>query len=404
MFWRGEVVRVGNYYMAKGVGEGMMFDRALVKIRYWESEGVYWVNFTVTLKNGVKVNRTEGGLVETGERAELTYTSTYIVSPSRELLTPDGRWAGPFPYLAYVDLERPTLEILGVRLQGVFQCVMPKEGRSIVDELAEAIGSDIVYREIGFGEKQASTLPGGIYISYEAEAGSLLLQNCIGFGLYPLYVDPRLPSKGYSFRQVEYPATATVMAVPLDMSSYPGRILRLGEGMALAEVRSGGGQRFFYLALSPQALPKALLELTPEDWIWRNATLLLMSWPQSFSGNALYEAEMGFLLEANLSWVLQAYDPLKAFLAPTFDLMLRYDIVGKGLPLSLKPEGPVYGIEGGGGVRVRLVEIKGQSPAMTLTFPGKEDYSLDYVFIVAMLASSIAVLVATRRAGSLEAR
>jgi len=353
-------------------------DGALVTVRIWGEDGIRRVWFGVELTgNGSTV---------------LSFNSSYILGPFNELLTVDGEWAGPFPYLAYIDLERPTLEVLAFRIQP--QNVCPLFSESDVDKVenvSRVLGAPARWELLGFGEKIVSRIANNVRTIEGAPAA---LYNCVEFSVYPLFVDPSTPSPGYRSAGVYYPPERTVVALPLDEARFleSGTIWVSGEGVAVVELEPSRVQRFFMLAISPQVAP---------DWYkygiwWLNESeiVFLRSWPWIVTGIAVYDAATGALLEADITTF--AEEGVLGFIAPTMDLYSKY--IGPLFALSAAGSMPagsgVVITSESNSVRVRLVGVEGYAPeALVELPPGGPSY-----WLVITVASAIVSLLAAVRA------
>ncbi|MEB3860128.1 MAG: hypothetical protein LRS43_02835, partial [Desulfurococcales archaeon] len=244
-----------------------------------------------------------------------------VLGAFNEVFREDGKWAGAFPYIAYIDLERPTLEVLGLRLQGGGHCPILKESNvEYIERVAEALGSPVRYKLAGFGEKVVVRGASG----YSITEGPGVLFNCEDFSLYPLFLDPSAPSPGYSQGNLSFSPSETIIALPLSEAEFigPGDVWASGEGIALVELEGSREQRFFMLALHPSILPDfSSLKYTPTGRppslpLLLNETLFLKAYPEVMEGSrALYHVETGFLLEANITTGF-VVDALKAFVDP----------------------------------------------------------------------------------------
>ena len=317
----------------RGVDKGFKYvvGRVNVSVGLVVEGGYRWVWFNSTFMH-------ENGsiILESSHRFRL--------GSFNEIFDEEGRWAGPLPYIAYVDLERPVVEVISLRFQTQNACpIYSERDLEILENVSRLLGSPIRYERVPFGEKAVIRDPWGVSVTEGAVA---ILYNCLVFALYSLFLNPTAPSPGYSRGGLYFGPERTVVARPIDEAWFldVGRVWVGADGIALAEVEfqplppwvEERLQRFFVLALHPSVIPSPEL-LEGVGKLNTSETLFLKSPPGLLRGSrAVYDAYTGFLLEANISVSIPSIvqDYLTAFVYPIF---APEAYIGFYLPWPLKP-------------------------------------------------------------------
>ncbi len=379
--WKGSLLgkpRFGPTYL-------LLFRNATITVEVDLVEEI--VNFRVLLSGGLKVNvtgeeRPAYSIVE--ENISFSYSSTYRVQPeTMELFTLDGKWAGSFPYLARVDPERPRPKILSFNEQSVGFCGLPPELLDMIRGVA------------GFVEINLTVTR----VEAQDRASFLAIRECVDFGLYLIYIDPRLPVRPYTSGELSFPAEELIRGTLVygDAASralgeaYEEHVVPLGPGIAL-----GYAKGFVVVAVRFDSLPKDFatklrraLEEGVASQVYQEGErlsvgggepgILFASGPY-YAGivgaSAIYHVG-GFLVAANFSIVRGGFVPVKVFLLPTFDLYAKYsgylDVLMQVSGSQPRSGLTVYRfrLENASALSVRLVGVEGAVAPPVIQLSGK---------------------------------
>ncbi len=382
---------------------GYLFKNATIIVNIFNKDNTTYLTFTVKFEKGLlgDFNFINGGrnvsFREIRKNVSFSYSYTYLLDTKTMMLyTLDGKWAGPFPYLANVDLQKPTFKILFIS-PSIQSCLFSIGLNSTLRELLTAVNGSNELQVIKPHEKVTVEIGPGISITRNGPG--ILVKECNEFGLYMIILDPLIKTGDYRFGSLFFPRSNIVAAKMtyggydvLEVFNTSSPIIPLGDGIALATISKPYPGAI--LAIRIDKLPPDMVELINETGLLKGNTVFYFSNQAYYqaAGGVMFKADyaiQGFLLQSRIS--ARSFLDLDAvFLAPTFDVFQKYEfspiIISSRTTSTTKYDTLLIGANG---IQVKLVSIEGYTPPPFMDVENPDALFLTYMLTLISICIGI---------------